>query len=302
MTSSSTSKFLTIFAISTILISAAPKAFASWLIDSSGELSYQGSVLGDDSEESDEGEDSPNENQEDEKEDQEDESHTEKQDDSSDDSSETEDESESQQQELETARRTPNLKYKLESKDGKLTVKREVQVQDDGTVEEEVEIEDNTLEVDEPTGKFSLKLKSTGDDSQLLIRARNAARTNFPLSISEDNELVVTTPAGTRVVTVLPDQAVANLLAGDHLDRVVSEDSGLQEADELNSEVDNLVSLEEDQTGEPVYVVEGESDQKILGLFDTTLKRRLVVSAQTGELIRTEFDSFLGRVLDLISF
>lgn len=122
----------------------------------------------------------------------------------------------------------------------------------------------------------------------------------FPLSVnSATNELVVNTPSGAITVAVLPDEAVANMLAQNVLDHVQT-----PTADELpNQEVGNVQeSLNlKDRNGELVYEVDGTSDQKVLGLFKVQIHKKAIVSAQTGELVKVD-KTFAQTLLDLISF
>ncbi len=76
------------------------------------------------------------------------------------------------------------------------------------------------LEIEEPDDKRNVKIRSTGN-AFMVIRDKVAAKTNFPLMVNlETNELIVTTPKGSKVVTILPDQAVKNMLAANVLDQL----------------------------------------------------------------------------------
>lgn len=81
----------------------------------------------------------------------------------------------------------------------------------EGTESAEFEIEDR-----EQTTKIrSMK------NSYAVIRNKIAAQTHFPLMVNLDtNELIVTTPKGQKVVTVLPDKAVQNMLAANVIDQL----------------------------------------------------------------------------------
>lgn len=59
------------------------------------------------------------------------------------------------------------------------------------------------------------------ENAAYVIRNKVAAKANFPLMVNlETNELMVTTPKGTKIVTVLPDKAVENMLAANVLDQL----------------------------------------------------------------------------------
>jgi len=94
-------------------------------------------------------------------------------------------------------------------------------------------------------------------------------------------------------VTVLPDQAVANMLAANVFDRVKDKN------DETEDSVE-LVEVE-DEDGELVYEIEGVSDQKLLGIVPVTVETKAVVSVTTGELVETQ-KTLVNSMLDLVSF
>ena len=104
------------------------------------------------------------------------------------------------------------LKIKYVLKNGQLVKKVE---NDDG---DEIELEDDELEEVENEIEDELEDEgieiSTDSGKPMVIKNQVAASTEFPLSIDVGtNQLIITTPDGQKVVTVLPDQAVQNLLA-----------------------------------------------------------------------------------------
>lgn len=81
-------------------------------------------------------------------------------------------------------------------------------------------IEKDVVEYLDPEDEDSVKLRAH-ERANYVIRNRVAAKTNFPLTVNlETNELMVTTSKGTKIVTVLPDKAVANMLAAKVLDQL----------------------------------------------------------------------------------
>jgi len=90
------------------------------------------------------------------------------------------------------------LKTEDEAKEDKILDKREI---DELTKEIEEELEDEGVKIASKSGK------------QAFSKNKIAALTDFPLSVDVNTrQLIVTTPAGQKVVTILPDQAVQNLL------------------------------------------------------------------------------------------
>jgi len=100
----------------------------------------------------------------------------------------------------------------------------------------------------------------------------------------DTNSLVVTTPAGERVVTVLPDQAIANLITANTISSVVGDTIELGELD-----------------GEPVYEILGVSNQRLLGLLPVGIQKQVDVSVETGNAINIS-QSFLSRIMDALAF
>jgi len=154
----------------------------------------------------------------------------------------------------------------------------EVEDEDELEEEEELEVESGT-----EAARIKVKIKVKRVNNRFVIREREIeAETNFPLSVNpETRELTVTTPAGERVVTILPEQAVSNMLANNVFDRQ-----------------ENVNIVFEDET--VIYRISGARDERLFGLFRIVLPTTAVVSADTGQLIAQE-QPFLFRFLDLLS-
>lgn len=111
----------------------------------------------------------------------------------------------------------------IQSKGNKLKI-TEVEDEDGDEFEIEDEEEQESTESAEfdtdPDDDNSLEIKAHGN-AALVISNKLAAQTNFPLRVNLDtNELIVNTPKGAKIVTVLPDAAVANMLAANVLDQI----------------------------------------------------------------------------------
>lgn len=118
-------------------------------------------------------------------------------------------------------------------------------------------------------------------------------RTNFPLSIDPvTHQLIVTTPAGTKAVTVLPDQAVNNMLRNGLLTSVASGSA------ESSGSASFALTLHNDQS---VYEIHGQKQARFLGVFPVTLDRTVLVSTENGERIAQQ-ESFLTTLLGFLSF
>lgn len=148
------------------------------------------------------------------------------------------------------------IRYEYESEGDTLEVgesrtksKLRVRLADDDDASGSGEIEDEVdgIEIEDDELETRTRVRSK-DNASYVIRARVAAKTNFPLQVNlETNELIVTTPKGSKVVTVLPDKAVENMLAANVLDQLGGK-GGLQWLAEQTSESGNLDN-DDDATG-----------------------------------------------------
>jgi len=179
------------------------------------------------------------------------------------------------------------------------------------------------LEIEEPEDKRSVKVRPAGN-ALAIIRGKIAAQTHFPLMVNlETNELIVTTPAGQKVVTVLPDEAVENMLAANVLDQLGGKGglrwleykeatpsatptpTATEAAAPIATEAAKLIKKQviklTVKDGVLAYEIPGIKFKKFLGISKVQLRRTAVVSAETGELLRIK-QTLLERILDLLSF
>ena len=191
---------------------------------------------------------------------------------------------------------TIKLVYKIEN--GQLVLK----VEDESG--EEVEIEDDKLGeledvVEDELGDDDVKLTATTDNQLAVTSNQVTALTNFPLSINvETKELIVTTPAGQRVVTILPDEAVANLLATGIINRVETSSADTATQGQLGA-LTGVVKLEI-RNNEVVYKVNGVKTHRMLGFIPVTTPVSAFVSAETGTTLAKQ-QSILASIIDFLS-
>lgn len=192
-----------------------------------------------------------------------------------------------------------DLKIKYEVRNGQMTVKAE---DENG---EDVELGDDELEEleDEVEGDLEddgIKIATGGAGQLTFAKNRFAASTSFPISVDVDtNQLVVTTPAGQKVVTVLPEQAIQNLFAANIVNRLGGQADVNEAADNDETSARQFITLGE-KDGDPIYEINGISDQKLLGFIPVEVEKELTVSAETGNVLSTDV-SFGDRILDLLS-
>jgi len=189
------------------------------------------------------------------------------------------------------------IKTRLEYRDDRVIIKAE---QEDGT---EVELEDDTLlKIDERLAKDSIKIASAGGERFFLQRGNMGAVTEFPLSIDlATNTLFVKTPAGEKAVTVLPEQAIQNMIASNVVNRLGGQAIVDAVSNNTLTSVEQIITLGE-VNDILVYEINGISDQKLLGFIPIAIDKEIVVSAETGEVVSADVSSALDRVLDLLSF
>lgn len=115
--------------------------------------------------------------------------------------------------------------------------------------------------------------------------------TSLPLSVDlRTNQLIATTPAGERNLTVLPDAAVQNMLADNVIDQL---------GDQTATNLKETIELE-NREGVAVYRLKGIKEQNLLGFIPIIVERTAVVSAETGELIEIQ-EPTLAKIVNILS-
>lgn len=184
------------------------------------------------------------------------------------------------------------VRTRLEIRDDRVVIKAE---QEDG---EEIELEDETLdEIENRLDDDDIDIATAGGNF-VLSKKHIGAITHFPISIDlATNTLVINTPAGQKEVTILPDKAVSNILTRGILSKI--EIAGATESAQIEGAETEGIVLDE-KNGVPIYEISGTSAQRLLGLLPVSVKRKVIVSAQTG-VIESTRESLFSRILDLLS-
>ncbi len=185
------------------------------------------------------------------------------------------------------------VKVLIERREDRVVVKAE---REDGS---EVEVgADELVQIKQRLGKISI---ATAGAKLAVITNGIPAVSDFPIRVDmATNALSVVTPAGEKVVTILPDQAVANLIAANIIDRLAA----ASVADNLTTE--NVISAASQvvtlglEKGTPVFEILGLKDHKLLGLIPVTTTVRSLVSAETGQVVKI-YQSFFDSVIDFFS-
>lgn len=190
--------------------------------------------------------------------------------------------------------RQGNLRVKFEIEDGKVKLETKVKQEEDET-ELENEAENEAIDqVEAELEKEDVKI-ATAPGQIALVNKRIGALSKFPLSVNPTTrQLTVTTPVGTKVVTVLPQAAIDNMLTSKVMDDVLSE-----KADSTLASIPDLIKLEV-ENGVLVYKVKGTKTHKLLGFIPIKTGVEASVSAENGQIVQST-DSLLGRILNRLA-
>ena len=168
----------------------------------------------------------------------------------------------------------------------------------DGT---ETQIQNNANNLDQITqslGNPNLQIIPNSTNGFAIKSGDVQAETNLPISIDPTTKsLAVTTPNGTKDVTVLPSQAVQNVLGKNILSNVLS--SANQTTPNATSANKTIALTNVDN--QPAFAIQGISNSKLLGIFPVAFPKTVYVSAQNGQVLQTQ-ESFINQLLQAISF
>jgi hypothetical protein len=189
--------------------------------------------------------------------------------------------------------RSRGIEIELKSEDDKVVVKAK---KSDGT---EVELEqDETLDkLNEDLTEDDLEIGTSSTNGTTITKGEVEAETHFPLTVDPvTHTLTVTTPAGSKQVTVLPDEAVQNVLQTRLIDTVENEVNSGADTTSITkkirlNEVDNELTFE----------IKGIKQKKLLGIIPIAFVKTTFVSAQTGQVLKTD-ETLINKLLELLSF
>ncbi|MCL4366409.1 hypothetical protein M1437_04240 [Patescibacteria group bacterium] len=189
------------------------------------------------------------------------------------------------------------LKLKYVVEDGKVKVEIENEASKEARLSDQ-ERQDVEDEVNNDIEKQGIKI-GTRSGQPVIAKNHIAATTAFPLSIdATTKQLIVTTPAGQKIVTVLPDQAVRNLLATGIMTKIASQSGDLALTKDLGS-LNGVVKLEI-RDNNVVYKVAGIKEYRLFGFIPLSSPTTAFVSAQSGSLV-AEDQPVIANLLKLLS-
>ncbi len=203
--------------------------------------------------------------------------------------------------EVETA--SGKTKIKLEGNDTKVEIQTEgnqfsIKAKEANGQEVELKSEDALKKLNEALKEKEVEVEKTPDNNVAINKGGVTAETELPLSIDPStHELKVTTPAGTKTVTVLPDQAVENILRAKFLTNIESENIATGSGVATVTQKATLTQI----NNEPTFIIRGINQKRLLGIIPVGFARTVFVSATTGDVVKTE-ETTLNQILERISF
>jgi len=199
------------------------------------------------------------------------------------------------------------VQIKFESEEGNL--KRKVETKTHPPRESKIEKEEELIEDVEKEFNEEQETEIESSDEGITLEKNDIkAKSGFPLSIDvATNELTVTKRDGTtKIVTVLPDAAVANFMRHKKVELLNVEDTESSTSASIantdkkdDTEKTEIKLIEKDN--ELVYEIKGKKKLKALGFIPVTADTTGYISAETGDVI-SEDKPILTRILDFISF
>lgn len=184
---------------------------------------------------------------------------------------------------------TPQFKFEIEGNKAVLKVEdqegNEIKNQERIREELEADLEDEDIDI------------STEDGELTVGHGEFHANSRFPLSINPiTHELTVTTPAGTKVVTVLPDAAVKNFLARES--SLAASSSGAAQVASPSGVKSVSFTLKDNEL---VYEVKTEEAKNLFGFIPFTMPVSTFVSTENGQVV-SQSEPLLYRLIGLLSF
>ncbi len=136
-------------------------------------------------------------------------------------------------------------------------------------------LKENLIEIEARGNTNNLKIGES--DGQFVIEENGViAKTSFPITIDPiKNELSVKTNSGSRLISILPYEAVV----------------ALQRAKIMDKSGD--VSLGENSNGELQYSINGQKEVSLFNLATIKADIKSVVSASNGEIVKTDEPQWL---------
>ncbi len=164
----------------------------------------------------------------------------------------------------------------------------------DGT-EIELSSGDAVKKLNDVLREKEIEVEETPDKEFVVKKGEVEAEAKVPVSVNPvTKELSITTPAGLKTVTVLPDKAVANLIANKEITNVT------QQSTNFGANSSKRIALTE-LNNEPVFQVDGVLNKKLLGVVPLSFAKTSFVSGTTGNVVKTD-EALINKILEAFSF
>ena len=169
----------------------------------------------------------------------------------------------------------PNSEISLSNSNGKV----QLNVTNAAGVAQNIDVtnlKENLIEIEARGNTNDLKIGES--DGQFVIEENGViAKTSFPITIDPiKNELAVKTNSGSRLISILPYEAVVALQRAKIMDR-----PGID------------VSLGENSNGELQYSINGQKEVSLFNLATIKADIKSVVSASNGEIVKIDEPQWL---------
>lgn len=196
---------------------------------------------------------------------------------------------ENHQSSINVAAQGTHIELKTED-DGSISYKAK---QADGT---EIQLETHALEnINDALKEDDIEIGTTSAKGFSITNKFTKAETEFPVTVNLASKMLsVGTPLGQKDLNVLPNQAVKNAFDQKIIDRV--SDKSITGNGDTQLQLVQLRLFE----NKPVFEVQGIDDKKLFGFLPVAIQKTTLISAETGQLVKTNED-IANKLLDIFS-
>ncbi len=121
----------------------------------------------------------------------------------------------------------------------------------------------------------------------------------MPLSINtQTRELSITTSEGQKIITVLPEQAIQNLINSGFINEIDKSTTSIKNSEEFAS-FNGIIKLE-NRNNKLVYKVNGKKNHKLFGFIPISAPITVFISTETGEPLSKQ-QSVITNIVDFLS-
>jgi hypothetical protein len=161
-----------------------------------------------------------------------------------------------------------------------------------------------TQYLETPDLSEKMNISTSSADRFTIKKADTETHTGLPIKISsQSGKLTIATPAGVKEIQIEPDEAVKSLLKDKIFTTIQTNSSETKESSSsalINTDISKTVTLTS-LNNQPVFVINGLSDKKVLGIIPMKFAKTVYLSTETGKIIKTN-ETPLTKFLETVSF